>query len=66
MKTYEITVPTTNGPMTVEMTAKQFTEWHDQLTAWYSDNYKELTADPEEVYEVEQERNIDHANDNQI
>lgn len=66
MKTYEIHIPTINGPMTVEMTADQFTEWHDQLTGWYNDNYKELTADPEEVYEVEQERNIDHANDMKI
>ena len=67
MKTYEIEVPTKNGNiMVVEMTAKQFTDWHDKYTAWYNDHYKELTADPEDVYEAEQERNIDHANDMKI
>jgi hypothetical protein len=66
MKTYEITVPTINGPMTVEMTAKQFTTWHDQSTGWYNDHYKELTADPEDVEQAEDERNQDHFNAEKI
>ena len=66
MKIYNINIQTHKGPMTVEMTAEQFTKWHDELTSWYNDNYQELNADPEEVEQAEQERNIDHANDNRI
>ena len=66
MKTYEIHVPTVNGPMTVEMTAEQFTTFHDKYTGFYNDNYQELTADPEEVEQAEQDKAIDHANAEKI
>ena len=45
MKTYEVHIPTTNGPMTVELTAQQFSDFHDQLTAQYLEIYDEVEAE---------------------
>lgn len=61
---YEITIPTINGPMTVEMSAKNISDFHNELTIFYNDHYNEIENDPEGV--VADEINQDHANDNQI
>jgi hypothetical protein len=42
MKTYEITIPTAKGPMTVEMSAKDVSDFHEKLTTFYNDNYEEI------------------------
>jgi hypothetical protein len=42
MKTYEITIPTVNGPMTVELSAKNVSDFHDQLTKMYNELYQEI------------------------
>lgn len=62
-KIHEITIPTVKGPMTVEMCSQDVIDFHDALTVYYNKHYTEITADDEEVDRVEQERNIDHAND---
>ena len=63
MKTYKIDVPYTNG---VLMTAEQILKFHNDLTIFLNDNYDELTADPEAVEQAEQDKAIDHANDEKI
>lgn len=70
MKIYKIDVPNQNGPLTVEMSAKDISDFHDQLTSFYNDNYREIedgkSEDAEGIEEAENERNIDHANDNKF
>ena len=34
-----------NDILTVEMTAKEFTDLHDDLTTFYNENYDELTSE---------------------
>ena len=66
MKTYEIHIPTINGPMTVEMSSDNISTHHDQLTGFYNDHYDEIEDDraPEGV--IEDEINQDHANENRV
>lgn len=45
MKTYEVHIPTTNGPMTVELTAQQFSDFHEKLTEQYNWNYEDIEAE---------------------
>ncbi len=42
METYEIHIPTAKGPMTVEMSAKNVSDFHDELTTFYNSNYETI------------------------
>jgi hypothetical protein len=69
MKTHEITIQTTTGPMTVEVTGKEFSNLHSKLTTYYNDHFREIEDEEEDQDPygvIADEINQDHANDNQI
>jgi hypothetical protein len=66
MKTHQINIQTINGPMTVEVTSKEFSNLHNNLTTYYNDHFREIEDDQDPYGVIEDEINQDYANDNRI
>jgi hypothetical protein len=52
--------------MTVEVTSKEFSNLHNNLTTYYNDHFREIEDDQDPYGVIEDEINQDYANDNRI